>query len=553
MKRILGVAIVIVLSFWAIRSLLSSGYFPMHDDTQVARVVEMGRALREGQFPVRWVSNLGYGLGYPIFNFYGPLPYYAGGLLYALGFTGLAATKIMMGLGIVLSGVTMFLVVADLIGVSGGILAAVLYMYAPYHAVDVYVRGAVGEYWTLIFLPLIFWGFWRISHKKFSSGLLVGSLGLFGLVVSHTILGYAGMIFVVLAGLVLCVWGVRRGEWGRVRYLVLFILLGLGLSAFFWMPAITEMKYTNVVSQISVTSDYRDHFVCLPELWDSPWGFGGSAKGCLDGFSFKIGKEYLILGLIIIFGLISGILGTRKGKRIAYTGLSLFILSVFFMVSSSSAVWEAIPLFAYVQYPWRFLAFAIFGISLMCSTAVYIIPNSWLRITLVIVVIGGVLFIEAKRFAPQYLYEKPAGTFETPSDIRFRVSKISDEYLPPVIVKPAKVEDALRDTIAPSQNYTLAVERETDTYRKYSFLSSRDNTIVARLAYFPGWHFIVNANEVTPKLENGLPVITVPSQFSTVQMQFRDTPVRTMANLISLLSLGAWIYFYDRKNKKNNS
>ena len=192
MKRLLGLVVVLLISYVIVRPLLSAGYFPMHDDTQVARVVVMGRALREGQFPVRWVSDLGYGYGYPIFNFYGPLPYYVGGAIHAAGVSGLVATKIMMALGLVLAGVTMYLALSHMVGVSAGMVGAALYMFAPYHAVQAYVRGAVGEYWALVFLPLILWGFWR-------KNILVGALGIAGLVVSHTILGYAGMVFVLFA------------------------------------------------------------------------------------------------------------------------------------------------------------------------------------------------------------------------------------------------------------------------------------------------------------------------------------------------------------------
>ena len=95
MKRhIFSLIVLLLLSFGAIRPLLAKGFFPMHDDTQVGRVIVMGKALRNGQFPVRWVSDLGYGYGYPLFNYYGPLPYYVGGFLYALGLPAVEATKV---------------------------------------------------------------------------------------------------------------------------------------------------------------------------------------------------------------------------------------------------------------------------------------------------------------------------------------------------------------------------------------------------------------------------------------------------------------------------
>lgn len=84
----------------------------MHDDTQIARVEVMKRALLQKQFPVRWVGDLGYGYGYPLFNFYGPLPYYVGGGLAVLGISSLVATKIMFALGILALGCSTYLLVS---------------------------------------------------------------------------------------------------------------------------------------------------------------------------------------------------------------------------------------------------------------------------------------------------------------------------------------------------------------------------------------------------------------------------------------------------------
>lgn len=537
MKKILGLIIVLACSLLMVRSLFISGYFPMHDDTQVARVVEMGRALRFGQFPVRWVSDLGYGYGYPIFNFYGPLPYYVGGVLYALGVTGLTATKIMMGLGLVLAGVTMYAALADIAGISAGILGAVFYMFAPYHAVQAYVRGAVGEYYALIFLPLILWGFWR---KK----VLVGALGIAGLIVSHTILGYTGMFLTGIAAVIL---GINKKQ---TKIIWAILLLGLGLAAFFWLPAILEMKYTNVASQITGGSNFRDHFVCISQLWNSPWGFGGSTKGCLDGLSFKVGRVHLLIGLVVILGALVGAMRQKKAKILVLVGTSVFVVSVFFMLSISEPLWNILPLFSYVQYPWRFLAFAIFGISLVVSQIVYIVRPSIVRWGIVVLSVGLVLLVEAKRFSPQYIYSRPAADFETAEDIRFRVSKISDEYLPPAVPRPTGPQEVVRDTIPASDRYAVEVQQETDTYGKFRFSAvSEPVAVEIRKAYFPGWHYIVNVTDTKPLVQNGLPIITIPSGDTVVQMEFRDTPVRTVANIISLLSIGVCFYVYDQRKK----
>ena len=122
-KNIFPIFIVLMLSFFSVKHLLMPGFFPIHDDTQVARVYEMGKALSDGMFPVRWVSDLGYGYGYPIFNFYAPLAYYVGGFFNVLGFDALVSTKIMMIIGIILSGVFMYLLARELWGEIGALIS----------------------------------------------------------------------------------------------------------------------------------------------------------------------------------------------------------------------------------------------------------------------------------------------------------------------------------------------------------------------------------------------------------------------------------------------
>src|SRR3972149_3277762 len=112
MKKILNSnwAILIVLLFSVIPILpfFHPGFFPMHDDTQPSRVFEMAQSLRDGMFPVRWVKDLGYGYGYPIFNFYAPLSYYIGAGFMFLGVDALVATKLVITFGMILAGLAFF-------------------------------------------------------------------------------------------------------------------------------------------------------------------------------------------------------------------------------------------------------------------------------------------------------------------------------------------------------------------------------------------------------------------------------------------------------------
>ena len=95
LKKVVPLTLVIIISLFTLKPLFAQGFFPMHDDTQPSRVYEMSKSLLQGQFPVRWVPDLGYGFGYPLYNFYAPLPYYIGAFFNILGYDPLLSTKIM--------------------------------------------------------------------------------------------------------------------------------------------------------------------------------------------------------------------------------------------------------------------------------------------------------------------------------------------------------------------------------------------------------------------------------------------------------------------------
>lgn len=524
-KNIAGLIISIILTCFALRPLVRPGFFAVHDDTQVGRVIAMGRALRLGQFPVRWVSDLGYGYGYPIFNFYGPLPYYAGGALYALGLSGLTATKIMFGVGILMATIAMYFLGSRVFGVLGGILTSVLYTYAPYHAIQIYIRGAVGEFWAFAFLPVILFG-------AVNGNTIVTAIGIFGVITSHTIMGY----IVALATLAALPF---------VPRLTKGFLWGLGLSAFFWLPAFMERSFTSVAGQIGPTANYTDHFVCLGQLWDSMWGFGGSVSGCIDGLSYRLGKPHIVLSFIAV------LLWFKKRHMFLWWTMFAGIISIFFMTKESQFIWSLLPNAAYIQYPWRLLMFAVLSLSILGGSIIFVLPGRIPRLGLTGVLVVVILLVYAKLFAPQTFIVRSPDLYETDEELRFRVSKISDEYLPAAIIRPATISEVRRDTIEKSENYVFKTNRQTDTYSMFTFDAKRTQTIRINTAYFPGWRYKVNGVQVTPEIFDGLPYLTIPAGRSTVEITFGNTVVRTAGNIISLMAL-VFLFLYYGKRKKTN-
>lgn len=451
LKKNYGLLIVLILSFWAVQPFFASGFFPIHDDTQVARVFEMKKVLQNGVFPVRSVPDLGYGYGYPIFNFYAPLAYYIGASFMFLGFDALIATKIMMVLGIVLAGIFMYLLAREFFGEFGGIVSGLFYLYAPYHAVNIYVRGGVAEFWAYAFIPLMFLGFYKVfkSSKKmfeFQKFGVIGALGFAGVILSHNLTAFMITPFLIITCLIFVIFSRKEMRLSVFVQLFTYVLFGMILSAFYWIPALAEMKYTNVFSQIGGGANFRDNFVCIGQLWNSQWGFGGSIPGCIDGLSFKIGKLHVLLSAIAFIALIC-----FKRVRNNLTGLIIlfsfigFLLSAFLTLEISKSIWESISVMAFFQYPWRFLILMSFFSSLLAGSIVYALKQFKIKSYFVAFpLVFLLMFFNVKLFVPQTVLSKTATDYTSEIALKWTVSKISDEYLPPNFVKPQNIGEINR-------------------------------------------------------------------------------------------------------------
>ena len=150
-------AVAVAMALLAGRSLLADGFFNAHDNLlNVHRLFEMDRCVADGQLPCRWAPDMGAGYGAPVFNFYPPLPTFVAEGFRVFGANTLDAVKWAFLLALIISGVGMFRLASSFFGVGGGVVASVLYVFAPYQAILVFVRGALGEAWGLALLPWVF-------------------------------------------------------------------------------------------------------------------------------------------------------------------------------------------------------------------------------------------------------------------------------------------------------------------------------------------------------------------------------------------------------------
>ncbi len=340
-EKFLDYAFIVLLllsSLFATKALWYSGLFTSHDGPhQVVRLYYYQKALEDGQFPPRYVSSALQGFGYPLFVFSYHLPWLVAAPLRFLGISIYDCLKILFAFSFSLSALTMFFFQKRLWGKWGAFVGAFLYLWAPFRFEDIFVRGALGENFCYIFLPLVFYGLTsfnsdkkapsRIKNLKFKieNWWIIGSLGIAGLILSHA------LIFLLVLPAIFLYWVLElvnnflslpaaqatkkspRNSECRIasaRQLASLamtslktFLLGFGLSAFYLLPAFFLKKYA-IFNQLMAgrTASFTDHFPTFRQLLYSPWGYGFSFPGVeMDQMSFQVGvAQWLVVGMAII-------------------------------------------------------------------------------------------------------------------------------------------------------------------------------------------------------------------------------------------------------------
>ncbi len=543
-----------LLSIFTVMPFFSSGFFQVHDDVQVARIYEMGKSLSSGMFPVRWVQDLGYGAGYPIFNFYSVLPYYIGGFLMRFGGDPLLMTKTVFIFGTILSGMSMYIFIKSFFGKFPALVSGVVYLYFPYHAVNIYVRGDLAELWAYAFLPFVFLGLYKIhslsqESKNPTIYICVSAISIAAVALSHNLSAFMLGIFMGLFVLSSLIFGKKKRSL-VISYTIVFVLSFL-LSAFYAIPAIAEMRYANVLSQVGGGSYYADHFVCLQQLWNSPWGFGGSAPGCVDGISFKLGKLniILILASVIVF-----FLGSNKLKEKRFTVLTSFsflILSVFMMLDYSQPLWR-LPYMDFLQFPWRFMNFTGLFISVVAGFLIWFVLEKYekLGLTLVIVVIALTIFINGPLFTPQTILNRTSSFYTNLHYLNWTASKISDEYMPKNFTKPQFVVDVkstAADLISGKGEVKVLKDKTGSSLVFLSLVSA--STIRLNIAYFPAWKVFIDEKETPFIVKSDGMYVKVSAGRHNLSAKFVQTNIEMLSNLLSIVGVLALIAVIMGKSK----
>ena len=562
------------------------------------RQVELNQAWRQGDFYIRWGADLAFGHGMPIFNYTPPILYQLTQIIHLTGLPLDESMKVFLLLDFLLYSVGMFFFARRIFGTYPALIAAAIHIYAPYRLREAYIQGSYGQFNALALYPVILWAFHGLITDGRPRYLVAAALSLAGLLLSHNIsaLHFAPILAAYIIFLLIseAISGQNKSKSRSPKLetlLRVFIagLLGLGLAAIYWLPAIGERNYIQLEKITQGFFDFRQNFLSLPELVARPLPLDLAA----------INPEFpLSLGLAQTFAALAGIItlltfGFRwgRGETTRIEGHSLnklgaklphpynsqpfsnsifthavffaifFIIFAFLTLPYSQIIWEITPLLELTEFPWRMLGPAIFCASILAAAALSIIDER-LSITnkkIKLVILNGLLLLIIAVNA-YYLYPSqfiPWGT-PTPTDaFAYEVTtgaigtNSATEMLPRWVQQPPQPDTLWSDYQAnqppekldpTSLPFGATVEYISSRAESQIFRIDTSQEFVAtlRTLYWPGWQPYLNKQPIPFNItkNTGLIQVTIPPGLHTLTLQLESTPLRTISLWLTVVALG---------------
>ncbi len=356
--------------------MLRPGLPPTEDGVIHAyRILEMHRLWQTGVFYPRWAPDLAFGLGIPLFHFLGPLFAWLGAMGMSMGFPLELSVKIPLA-GLLLLGSIGVYGLARRWGLSerAALVAGLAFASVPFRVRELYWQGDFPQYLALSLLPWVLlmlhhalqeprWG-WRFAAAGVIALLLL----------SHNI--SALLSAPLLAGYGIGVIWVERLPIRRVRVGLQIAALGMGLAAFFVVPAMADRPLVHLDRLLQGEYDFRKHFLdpgslfSLPPLYDDRLGN--------RRLILTLGPHQALLALPAVGWLVrrKNVEGGGLRPRALAMGCGGALAGmIFMMLPASRQVWEQILLLAYAEFPWRWLGPAALPMALLIGLAVDVVPR----------------------------------------------------------------------------------------------------------------------------------------------------------------------------------
>lgn len=392
-KKLIDYTIILIFAIAISIPMLSQNFNIYVDDgiQHIARLMGTMQSIEEGQVIPVIMSNFCNGFGYSWNLFYSPITAYIP-LIFSI-FTN--SFELMLKLFIVLvgflSGIAMYEFVNKISPNRwAGLLSAIIYMCAPYRLTDMYMRMAVSELTSFIFLPIVFHGMYNVfntcsennqNKRKYLKNSLLLTLGASGLILTHSVIAmYTAIICFIF--LLINIKTLKNKQ--VLKALAINILLILLITSFYTVPLLEH----------KLTTDYEVFKPGRMERTDALIYYKVDLMNLIYTGNNTMSYE---IGLVSIIGLVLTILTHKKVdkniRKLYWFSLVTGILCV--IMSLRIFPFEKMPsILKMIQFTFRLLEFSSFFFAVITGINYSLVIKDFkLRDVLVLGIISYLLIV----------------------------------------------------------------------------------------------------------------------------------------------------------------
>lgn len=549
---------IFVISLFALKDLWGPKFYTSHDgQSHLARLYEFDRILKEGQFPPRWAGQFSGTRGYPVFIFAYPLPYWLAEGFHFAGFNLAESVKLVIVFSYFTSALGMYFLARELFKNSwAAFVSSILWSWAPYRFVKIFVTASLGEAVGFAFVPLVFLFVFRFSKKSTKKNFVALVFALAGLILSHLI---TLVIFFPLWFL-FSFWLVSYSKKKKriIKRWLVAILLAVGICSFYLIPAVWEAAYTYYTEIVSAN---YDQFVSFKKLLYSPWGYG--APGFGNDLTLRIGiaqwlavflSIFLIIKCTPVYYIYFIIKKKNKRKNLSLIIILLFnfFLSIFLMLEISKPIWVLFSPLQKVDTPWRFLALSVFTAAFLSGWLIANLKERKFLIFASMMLLILAFYGNRNHLRINDTIDYPDNYFKT----YYWVGSGWNEYIPRwARKKPYQLPPEQKVEINQGD---CRVEKLLQKSNLISFnLACRQKSeILIHNYYYPGWRLFVDGRELTEEVKEnlkdfkkskGLVLFSAPAGEFQVKLKFGETKLRLFADLLSIAAFSCLAFLIFKK------
>lgn len=567
-KHIIYIGLIIIIGLILSIPLLNEKLNVLRDDgvQHIIRIKETAECIKNLE-STKIYNNLCNGFGYSWDIFYGNFTSFIPATIYLIVGSEITAFKIFLSLLLILSGISMYISTYKMFKKHEiSIIASVIYMCAPYHLNDLYMRYSVGEFASFIFIPLVFAGLHSIIKNKEESNIIsiendierenkieneskiktkkynkhknndfiMLIIGAVGLIITHIL---STVITAIFAVIYLLINFKELKNIQKIKKILLSLLLILMISSYFWIPMFEntlntkyEVYEENKMSTVESVNAQRVDFKDLISNKDN----------------FQIHEIGLVTIALVILTLYSIRKVDKENKKIFITFLVFGILSI--LMTTKLIDWSGVPeSFLIIQFPWRMLEFSTYFLSIVasisfCST----IKNVRLIDVLYIVIITVLLtaiFKDRLDYSEEKVENPSIGIVHENSRYGTNAGAAKFEYLPKKAYDNLEYIAQRQDLIYVLSGSANIEDEEKNVKTLKATIKCNSDNLVLELPYiyYLGYSAYVDGEKVDIyESENGFLMLSLNTENKdtiNLEVKYTGTVLDNLSKIISITGI----------------